>query len=169
VTDAPRLQVSGIDAPELRALYDVWRRAYESDGRLPTRDQLGFAELLPWLGRLAVFDLSSDPARVVLWGTGLVDKTGVELTGRRVENAAFGAFASALEGLLAKVANERWPSVARGTLDWCDRPWQGTEHLYMPLSESGGRATRVLAAFVRDSLPTAPPLPFNAGRSGRFG
>jgi hypothetical protein len=133
-------------APELGRLAERWRQAWDLRQWPPSRGELSVFDLRPWLGRIAIFDVETNPARVTLWGSALVDETGMELTGRTVDTASFGLYACQLAGLLRAAAETMEPVLDHGDMTWCDRPWRRRERLFLPFSDGGGTVTRIVVA-----------------------
>lgn len=151
VCERPRASIFQIGhpqptAPELGRLVELWRQAWSRRQWPPSRGDLSFLDLRPWLGRIAVFDVATNPVRVTLWGSALVEETGMELTGRTVDQASFGLYACELAGLLRAAATSMAPVLDQGDMTWCDRPWRRRERLFLPFSDGGGGVTRIVVA-----------------------
>jgi hypothetical protein len=145
-TSILRLRHAQPTAPELMRLAELWQQAWSRRQWPPSRGDLSFLDLRPWLGRIAVFDVETNPVRVTLWGSALADETGMELTGRTVDKASFGLYACQLAALLHAAAETMEPVLDYGDMTWCDRPWRRRERLFLPFSDSGGNVTRIVVA-----------------------
>jgi hypothetical protein len=74
-----------LSEPRLRALYDYWNHKCR-DRSMPARADLDPVEMRPWLGNLALIDVTADRGFVYrLYGTAFVDSFGVDMTGRGID------------------------------------------------------------------------------------
>ena len=68
---------------KLKALLDLWQEK-RGTRPLPSRDDFPVSQLRPWLGNLALIDLTGGAPRFRLCGTGLHARFGGEMTKREV-------------------------------------------------------------------------------------
>lgn len=81
----PILDVDTVDCAPAAALVALWRSLAGADGAPPSRAELGPERLKPWLGCISVYepvDAEGSDFRCRLDGSGIVDLTGEDWTGR---------------------------------------------------------------------------------------
>ncbi len=77
------------DFGPFEGLVSLWQS--KRNGRLfPARADFGVAEFKPWLGRIAIVNLETDPfnVRFVLWGTQLAEWWGADYTNKSLGDLA---------------------------------------------------------------------------------
>ncbi len=145
-----RPPTDGSISDRLVALECLWLRAARGADQPPGRTELGFRELLPWIGDLAILDVETRPARVSLWGTNIVDRTGVDWTGKVLADPVLGALLDENGPAIDEAIARRRPVRVSGDLAWCARPWRRVDRLVLPMCDgpSGGAVTRVIIASI---------------------
>lgn len=128
-----------------RPLYRTWRTAFARAGRPPTRTEIGFEELRPWLGWLSIYDVAAMPPRIVLWGTELAASAGRDFTNMAVDGQTFGREAANVVAAMQSLVATSRPVQISGTLAWCGRNWRGTDGLMLPFGDGAAQVTRVVA------------------------
>jgi hypothetical protein len=136
--------------PTLLAFYDYWRSLPAERG-LPGRqhvDPWAIRALLPWLFML---DVETPPPRASfrwrLAGTGIVDLTGRELTGRTLLQT-LPERAASLDNHFSAVVSGRRPSYHRCALPPADgREPRAVERLTCPLAKNGRTVNMLIGVF----------------------
>ena len=127
---------------QLESVLSFWLQ--KCAGRtMPFRDEFPTGELRPWLGHLALIEVSGDSHMFLrLSGTGLIRRFGREATGMQVDELA-GDISQQLRAILRAVMRAAAPIVAtscvplgRTTVWHCD--------VALPLATAAGRPGTVL-------------------------
>ena len=131
----------GASAAAARAheeLYSHWA-SLRKGSRLPGRQDIDPSDLKRLLPTVSLIDVQRDPLdfRIRLAGTGLYSVYGREITGRALTEVYNSAAAEYWRDELAKVVEERRPSVGVHNL-----AWRGASHLSilwlrLPLASNG--------------------------------
>ena len=137
--------LSGIEDEKLQRLYLYWRDK-RGDRRFPARrdiDPLDFAYTLGWV---TLVDVTHNPVRFRfrLYGSELVHRVGLDLTGTYVDQHPHREFGNLLQQSWEGVVTRGEPTCVRyeRILDGRKRQW---ESLRMPLSSDGTTVDMLLA------------------------
>jgi hypothetical protein len=97
-----------IEQEKLRQLWQLWHDAHH-DGRLPGRELIDPLKLRFLIGFVTVFDINPTPPYFVyrLLGQDIVDRIGVELTGKPLEAHPDPSRYKAIFAALSRVRDER--------------------------------------------------------------
>lgn len=106
---------------------------------MPARRDLDPLEMVPWLPRTMLVDVSSAPfdLRFRLVGTGLVNSYGREITGRRLRDLDLGGREEKIFREYAECVETRAPSYCIDEFDLASGRHLYFERLLMPLSDDG--------------------------------
>lgn len=141
-----------IEHPDLRLLYDYWDG--KRDGRrMPARSDLDPLDIPRLLKHILLVDVEHDPIRffVRVYGTGIVDLRGIDLTGKYLyegngsqmsEQTRDWNIETALSGE-PHYASGRYPDIRPGQVGRYYR-------LGLPLSGDGERVDKLLICFIRE-------------------
>lgn len=119
-----------------RRLLDLWHRK-RGARTMPARADFCPTEMKDLLPDMALFDVESAPRRyrVRLFGTGLALRSGLDLTGRYLDDIA--GSAAVVERCDLLVGHRR-PSFRRDiALSWSERFWHRYDLLGLPLAADG--------------------------------
>lgn len=117
----------------MRDLLDLWNRK-RGDRRMPARADFSPTEMKALLPMMALFDVEPAPRRyrVRLFGTGLGLHSGLDLSGKYLDQVA-GA-----DGVVQRcdwLVEHRRPSFRHDVvLTWSERPWRSYDVLGLPLA-----------------------------------
>jgi hypothetical protein len=137
----------GAPAAAIRAheeLFAYWA-SLKDGAKLPSRRDLhpeGMKRLLPSVSLTDV--LYEGDYRIRLAGTGLFGVYGREITGRRIAEVYAAPAADYWRAELARVAQERRPSVGVHNLGWRGASHLSIVWLRLPLASDGGRVDMIL-------------------------
>jgi hypothetical protein len=141
-----------LDAPSAKSLYDVYAYWLAKKGAAiaPPRAALTPEEMVQWLPWLALLDVIGEPPRfrVRLFGTGLVNAYGEEITGKWMDECDLNWVTDLLLAQMTKVVRERQPNVLRAR--WTkvsDRRYLDYERIALPLSADGETINMILCAY----------------------
>jgi hypothetical protein len=127
----------------LKALWDTKRQ----ERSMPSRDDFGIQELKPWLGYLALVDVTGEQT-FRLCGTNLVTRFGGDMTGRRVAEV-IAALQQRVTDQIANACETKAPVAVKSSI-----PAHGQLVIYseliLPLSQDGEAVSMLLWA----SYPT---------------
>ena len=146
------------DAPseafgEYAGFIDLWR-AKSAGGRLPAWSDFQLKDFEGWYGRLVLCEYLNDPfnQRVVLWGTTVVEWTGVEWTGKTLREVYSDVFPTLwkLEELYHQALIDRSAiGFTYGNLRFTGKDFAFADAVDLPLSRDGKAVTHVLSAVSR--------------------
>lgn len=133
----------------LARLLDLWQ-SWNKDG-IPRRDRIQPESLRPWLGHLAIVELSRLPfrARYRLVGTALTALAGSELTGRYVDELYSRRIRREVMKAYAELVDSRAPHY-RHMRFWLTRRTFGYYRLILPFSTDGRGVDICLLALYPD-------------------
>jgi hypothetical protein len=137
-----------IQAPELRRLYEDWeqrRRGRE----FPARADFDPLDIRYILGDLSLVDVLRDPLRFRfrLHASNVVDRGGIDMTGRLLDEMPDERRRSNAMGHYLKVLEQRQPSILSLRNEYTDnRSWH-CEVLVLPLATDGVTIDMLMAAF----------------------
>lgn len=133
-------------------LYDYW---VEKQGRrkMPSREQIDPSEISALLPHIMLIDvLDSERFRIRMVGTALDESTGLNATGRMInEVIADGPYTDYVLGLFREVVREKCPVYAECEHGDADRIPHATIRLIMPLSEDGETVDGALVGQIFDT------------------
>ncbi len=127
--------------PDLIAL---WEQSRGGVG-LPKWSGYDMFDLRPWLGFVAVEQVSIDPfdCTMRLWGTHLRDLYGFDATGWRMTDSVKERGLTGADFAFSKrVVTEPCIAVSNGRLDWIDREHRAVQRVFLPFSEDGQDAVQ---------------------------
>ncbi len=156
-----------LTAPLLRELFEHWHGLCR-DRPLPSRADLdpnAIKHLLPYL---YMVDVLHQPRRFRyrLVGTGVVEFTGRDVTGKFVDEATYGAAAAPIRRLFETAVETRGPVGGRGRTVWIrGGEWREVESLVLPMSSDGAVIDILLAGYV--TIGRSKVLPDRAAH-GRY-
>jgi hypothetical protein len=127
----------------LKALWDAKRQ----ERPMPSRDDFGIQELKPWLGHLALVDVTGEQT-FRLCGTNLVTRFGGDMTGKRVAEV-IAALQQGVIDQIVKACETKTPVAVKSSISAHGQPVIYSE-LILPLSQDGGAVSMLLWA----SYPT---------------
>jgi hypothetical protein len=139
IDGAGLLAVCGARIAELYELWDAKRV-----GRLlPSRRDFDIAELKPWLGWIAMYDVVTNAApadhdfRYRLVGTNFVRYHNIDPTGQLVSESGLASDRQAMLENLRDICAARLPRYRRDNLPCVDMRSYTPPRLYLPLAEDG--------------------------------
>lgn len=139
---------AAIEQVLLQRLWQLWHDACQ-DGRLPGRDLVDPMKLRFILGQVTVFDVNPAPPHFVyrLLGQDIVDRIGVELTGKPLEAHPDPNRYVAIKAALEKMRDER--VAVRMSYPIALRDGQiAHEAILMPIADAAGRIIQALCGQV---------------------
>jgi len=133
-----------------RQLVDYWTSKRVGD-RLPGRQHIRPEELHALLPYLLLYDIVIPPAggyrfRVRLVGTHFVELLGKEISGRFLDETAYGPRYAELHQRLVTVIETRLPDFGIASLNNPERSFIQYGHLTLPLAEDGEHVDMLLGA-----------------------
>jgi len=142
ITDPEWLQAAG---PHLRQLYTYWRERCR-DGRPPRRADIDPIDIPQLLSRLIIVDVVPDPRRFVyrLVGTKEVEVRGFDPTGKSVAEGFIGPTREDALGWYDLTVRTLQPQYDARPYVSTNGKWVNDETLFLPLSDDGVAANRVL-------------------------
>jgi hypothetical protein len=145
----PQSPLPPIPHAGLARLLALWQ-SWAAEG-LPSRDRIQPEILRPWLGHLAIIELSRLPfrARYRLVGTALTALAGSELTGRYVDELYSRRIRREVMKAYAEVVDSRQPHY-RHMRFWLTRRTFGYYRLILPFSSDGRGVDVCLLALYPD-------------------
>lgn len=151
----------------LRTLYDYWRSRSPS-GLLPPKAIVDPVAMRPWLGNITLVDVAEGGRtfRIRLCGSALVERLGLDLTGRDLSAIPDEAYRERLEDEFRRVAATGRPSVSRNRRRIAGTPYD-FEILRLPLGDNGRDVSNILICTLYFEIP---PLSYavGTGRTPRF-
>jgi len=137
-----------IKHPALRQLYHYWLDK-RGDRVMPAPDEIDPVELKFILGNLMLIDVTHDPLDFTmrLHGTNLVQRTGVDLTGKGEKDAPSPGTARIAVGDFTYVVENREPFHRELNQLIDDSMWR-YEGLALPLSVAGSRVDRLVVGVI---------------------
>jgi hypothetical protein len=131
----------------LQMLLSYWREK-RAERTAPSRADIQPSELVPMLPYLALFDVIDGDFRFRLFGTGLVDAYGGDVTGKLLSECDLDGIHAQILEQLAAVVRERRPNVLRVkfTKDTDDRHLE-YERVALPLSGDGETVNMVFCGY----------------------
>ncbi|WP_374381321.1 PAS domain-containing protein [Dongia sp.] len=136
---------SSLTSPRLRQLLDYWRRL-AGEG-VPFRTQIEPADLKPLLPYLMLVDLTPEPLRVFyrLVGTEVVRFTGLEITGRYLDEIELDKFAEDdLLSFYRQVRDHRQPGAGIAEYEIQGKRALRTEYVICPLLDTEGALSKCI-------------------------
>lgn len=139
--------------PRIASLYRYWT-AKRSGRAMPSRGDIDPIEMKPWLGRIALIDVAEEPEglRWRLVGSELTIESGVDLTGKRVDEASYLGDSAVAYSALTEFAARGVPRYRNDPLTAASGWFRSTERLYLPLSGAGRRVDMILLYVLNDIL-----------------
>lgn len=133
-------------------LLELWRSRCV-DGRLPARRGFDVLELRDFMGWLNIAEVlpGGDDLVYRLVGTGVVERMGRDITGRRVSEVLPPTALRIFRHLIRHPA----PLRGHGAVGWRDREFLHHETLLLPLADDGATVDRF---FILTVTGPAPPL-----------
>lgn len=125
--------------PAIAALADYWSSRRAAPGAFPAKSDMHPWEMKPYLGRLSIYGVTTEPVDFVfrLFGTVLVDLYGGELTRRSVRELAPPAYGSLLLRDLTEALSRAEPTLHK--VNVIERGLSGSYHrLTLPLADKAG-------------------------------
>ncbi len=157
--------------PKLRLVFDYWSGLKAKLGRLPALDEIDLMDLWRVAPNLFILDLerSTDSRDRFLWrywGTTLVNFTGVELTGKRLDQT------HAEEAVVEAVAAYRWVLESGKPHYWqrgvrineTGKDFLRFERIALPLLDRDRKPGHILGV----AVPIDPKAPEELIRTGRL-
>ena len=123
----------------LRALWDAKRH----ERAMPLRDDFNIHELKPWLGHLALIDVTGERT-FRLCGTSLFSRFGGDVTGRSVAQV-IAALRQGVTEQVAKACETKTPAFVKSCIQGYGHPVIYSE-LVLPLSQDGKEVSMLLWA-----------------------
>lgn len=131
----------------LSALLAYWCRQ-RGDKAFPDRADISPLDLgprlLPHIGMLELEPDDLATSRMRLVGTALVEEYGTDLTGKRLDDYASGAYLDSIVVLLKDMLKHRAPVFSEGGFRWHEDRAIMTRRIYMPLSHGGSAPALML-------------------------
>lgn len=148
----PLLNTEQLSDARLRQLYELWMAC----GPRPGPAFVDPVTLRFIIGALIVFEVEREPPRYRyrLCGTQVVDRMGMDLTGRHVDEHPVPDSRRLIGALLDNVVRERVPYISRSDRRKYSRVWR-TESLVVPLFDAAGDVVTILAGQI---VPPDVPL-----------
>jgi hypothetical protein len=150
------IETAILTAPVLRRLYEDWK--IRRHCRIPRRADFDPAALSYILGKLSLVEVWREPLRfrARVHGTSLVQRLGIELTGKFFDEAPDLPYLRLTTAHFAAVVAQERPSFSWVTNDAIYPPAWECETLVLPLSREGNSVDFLLAGVVhRRSTPLA--------------
>lgn len=131
--------------PELDRLLDLWQSRRRGEA-LPARSIFSIEDLKPWLGQLAVTQLTGWPPRfrLVLHGTRLVENIGEDWTGRFLEEAVPPEAREVILRPYRDCVDLRVPVFDTLSADTLPKAFAPADRLVLPCAEDGARIDRII-------------------------
>ena len=135
------------------SLYRYWS-AKRKGRAMPSRRDIDPIEMKRWLGRLALIDVADEPdgLRWRLVGSELTIECGVDLTGKRIDEASYLGDTAVAYSALTDFAAKGTPRYRNDPLTAASGWFRSTERLYLPLSGDGSRVDMILLYVLNDIL-----------------
>ncbi|MBL8710568.1 MAG: PAS domain-containing protein [Rhodospirillaceae bacterium] len=142
ITDPEWLRTAG---PQLRQIYTYWRDRCR-DGRPPRRTDIDPIDIPRLLSRLIIVDVVPDARRFVyrLVGTKEVEVRGFDPTGKSVAEGFIGPTREDALGWYELTVKTLQPQYDARPYVSTNGKWINDETLFLPLSDDGVTANRVL-------------------------
>lgn len=165
MADAENLDrfAASLDLPRHRELFDYWRSKMPQgaeSGRLPSRKQIDPVEipkLLPWFSLIEVDWSQGAPRfRFRSAGTGVAERFGRNVTGRKFEDIYSGDFLKRQTATFAKVATSGMPIRTEMLAPIAKKEFLVCQRLLLPLASDGHRVDQVISLIVFDDKPGQP-------------
>ncbi|HEX9464287.1 MAG TPA: PAS domain-containing protein [Alphaproteobacteria bacterium] len=137
-----------VKSPSLRRLFQDWEQRRRGRA-FPTRSDFDPLDLKYILGDLSLIDVLHDPQRfrMRLHATNVVDRGGIDLTGKFIEDMPDERRRSNMIRHWQQVVADRRPSVVRFNNEYSDQRRWNCEILLLPLSSDGTTVDMLMAAF----------------------
>lgn len=144
-----------------RQLVDYWTSKRVGD-KLPGRRHIRPEELQSLLPYLLLYDIVTEPEgghrfRVRLVGTHFVELLGKEISGRFLDETAYGPRYPELHQRLLTVIETRLPDFGIASLNNPERSFIQYGHLTLPLAEDGEHVDMLLGARISVDMMENPP------------
>ena len=141
-----------LDAPSAKSVHDVYTYWLTKKGVAiaPPRAAIAPEEMVRWLPWLALLDVIGEQPRfrVRLFGTGLVNAYGQEITGKWMDECDLNWVTDKLLEQMTTVVRERKPNVLRARyVKVSDRRYLDYERIALPLSADGDTINMILCAY----------------------
>lgn len=143
------------DTPALHGLATLWRE--KAQGVLPSRCHFGPREMRGAMTQMALFDSVEGGKRffIRLLGTALTEIYG-NITGKYIDEHFSPPVAEIWHASLNETLQARRPLRYKGRVSYEQRDFFAVESMQAPLSETGGKADRVLMVMYRLPGPVIP-------------
>jgi hypothetical protein len=134
--DVPELLAAD---PILGALYRYWNRR-RGQRRMPDRRDIDPLELGPaLLPHLGLMDIVEGARRVRyrLLGTAIVERFGLDPTGKFMDEVMSGSYSEYIHGLYRQLVNAGAPVFSESVFRWDAEGYLRTRRIYLPLTHGG--------------------------------
>lgn len=147
-----------LQAPPFRPLYELWRAACRP-GQLPSRSDFDPTDLPPrLLAQVLLFDCVQAAQgwrfRFRVAGTAFTDLTGIEATGRFLDEIAPPERTRPVQTALEAIVDKGRPFYLESRLTLANRDFVRVRRLGLPLAQDGINVDMVLAIFA--AMPRGP-------------
>lgn len=125
---------------------DLWDRKRE-DRDMPAWRDYNMEDFVPWLGWIVLVGFERMPAFSIeyrLWGTGLTQFFGVDLTGKTSAETLDAFNWQEDLDLMEAVATQRCIGIASGPMKWEDKSYKSYSFAVFPLGNDRSAADRLL-------------------------
>lgn len=149
--------------PILGALYSYWNRR-RGGRRMPDRRDIDPLELgpalLPHVGLMDIVDAGAR-VRYRLLGTAIVERFGIDPTGRFHDEVMSGSYRDYIHSLYGKLHRARAPVFSESLFRWDKEGFLRTRRIYLPLTHGGEEVAIALIGQVFLGPATDPVRPYS--------
>lgn len=152
-----------LDNPALSSLKAYWNLK-RGERKMPSRADIRPAEMKENLGWIVLLDVVPEVSdfRYRTVGTRVTQFILADATGKTISEALspLGKDATeAMKDLHRRSAEGEVPIRAFGGADWLGRPYFRFDALFLPLSDDGAKANRIISAFTFSATAGGPQIP----------
>jgi hypothetical protein len=152
-----------LDNPALSSLKAYWNLK-RAERKMPSRADIRPADLKENLGWIVLLDVVPEVSdfRYRTIGTRVTQFMLADATGKTISEALSPLgkdAAEAMKDLHRRSAEGEIPIRAFGGADWLGRPYFRFDALFLPLSDDGARANRIISAFTFSATAGGPQFP----------